>query len=256
MKTASAPSWLPALAIATACLVSSPSKATPLVLDNFTTPGAAQSVVSPTQDLFQFTDGSFAGLAGQRRDAYYWLYDDPAHNGATATVGGGAASVRAGAGALGEFAVAYGADAPAFGHLDVQGPALGLDLSAFNNFQALFSSSALGLNLIVGFYTTNPHLDALGNPLYYWDGEMDISPGVPGGPVTANLGFTGGDAEHFNFSQVDGIVFIIDRTSNVFGNSYDLSSLQFTQTVPEPAPAALLLAGILAAACARRLRSK
>jgi hypothetical protein len=239
-----------------ACLpwLGTQAQATPLVLDDFAAPAAAQSVVAASQQFTQFTTGLFAGQAGQQRDAYYWLYTDPAHSGATATMGGGAASVRAGDQAVGEFGFGYGAYAPTSSNLGVQGPALGLDLSAYNDLQALFRSADRGLNLIVSFYTANPHLNANGDPLYYWDGELDIAPAVPGGPVMADLRFTGGDAEHFNFSQVDGIFFLIDRATAVTDNAYDLNLLQFIHVVPEPGTAGLLLAGLLVGGFARRRR--
>ena len=114
------------------------------------------------------------------------------------------------------------------------------------------SKSNKAVNLIVGFYATTP---LPGTGLYYWDGEVTVTPSVPGGPVTGDMLFTGNDAEHFNFSQVDGIFFVIDRAAAETGNSYDLSALQFTQAVPEPSAYALLLAGLgVMVACARRPR--
>jgi hypothetical protein len=174
------------------------------------------------------------------------------NSGATATIGAGSASVKAGDQAVGEYGIGYGAYGVDLGNLGMQGPELGLDLSKYNDFQAVFAKSNKAMNLIVGFYTTNP---LPGTGLYYWDGQVTVTPSVPGGPVTGDMLFTGGDAEHFNFSQVDGIFFIIDRGAVASGNSYDLSTLQFTQAVPEPSTYALLLAGLgVMGVCARRSR--
>ncbi len=132
----------------------------------------------------------------------------------------------------------------------VQGPALGLNLTSYGELQASFSNVNHTLNLIVGFYTSNP----LPGGQYYWDGEINLTPAVPGGPATGNLIFTGDNAETFNFAQVDGIEFIVDRAAQSDGNVYSLTALQFTQAVPEPASPALLLAGLVAMGAWRQRR--
>jgi hypothetical protein len=247
-------SLLRTLVLPAALLTAAQAHAANLVLDDFATPAASQNVVSPDQQFIQSTDGVFAGVSGQRRDAYYWLYVDPLNSGATATIGAGSASVKAGEQALGELGIGYGAYGVDLANIGVQGPELGLDLSKYNGFEAVFAKSNKAVNLVVGFYTTKP---LPGTGLYYWDGEVTVAHSVPGGSVTGDMLFTGNDAEHFNFSQVDGIFFVIDRAAAETGNSYDLSTLLFTQAVPEPSTYALLLAGFgVIGACAWRPRRR
>ena len=49
----------------------------------------------------QATAGTYAGVAGQNRAAYYWAYADPQGLGATATVGAGTVQVAIGSQAYG-----------------------------------------------------------------------------------------------------------------------------------------------------------
>ena len=211
-----------------------------LLLDNFAAPSPAVDPAAPSQNWVASTPGIYANVAGQARDAYYWLYI-PGAGTATASIGGGAVSVNSGgAGAYAELALGYGAYGNPLAGPPVQGPALGLNLSGYGDLQASFAHANNTLNLVAGFYTTNP----LAGGNYYWTGEINLTPTVAGGPATGNLNFTGGGASTFNFSQVDGIVFIVDRAAQADGNVYGLSSLQFTQAVPEPASAGMLLAGV------------
>ena len=228
-----------------------PTNAATLVLDNFAAPTPAQSVVAPSQQYVQFTQGSYAGVAQQWRDAYYWLYQAPAGSVATATVGAGSLDVAVGAQAFGELGLGYGAYGLNPGNPNAQGPLLGLDLRQYIGFQATFASAATETNLIVGLYTSAPT-----GGLSFWTGEINVAPAVASGPVVGTFLFNDPTAAQFNFSQVDGVVFIVDRAANVPGDSYSLSQLTFIDAVPEPPAGLILICGLGVLAVLRRVKTR
>jgi hypothetical protein len=250
MRPLSSPGVGRALALAALTLVALQAPAQTLLLDAFAAPSPAVNPTAPSQNYVVSTPGSYAGVVGQARDAYYWLYLAGA-GASSASIGGGRVSVDAGgAGGYGELGLGYGAYGVSLSGPPGQGPALALDLSGYGELQASFSQANHTLNLIAGLYTSNP----LPGGFYYWTGEINLAPAVSGGPVTGNLPFTGGNAQNFNFGQVDGLVFIVDRAAQADGNAYSLTSLQFAQAVPEPASAGMLLAGMAAIGLWRRRR--
>lgn len=228
--------------------------AAPLVVDDFSSPGLAVTG-TPTGSGAQFFERSFdtfAGVAGQVREANYNLYSDPSSSGAQVSIGGGSASVYAGKAALGEYIFSYGAFTRPTGDPAIGGPFLNLDLRGFNNFQVEFGAVIHSLNINVVLYTSVPLLLPDGRPLYYLQSGINIGPATPGGPMTADLFLNGLNplaasfAPYFNFSKVDGIVLLIDRSGFATGNAYSLDRLSFAQTVPEPSTWALMLAGLAA----------
>jgi len=164
-------------------------------------------------------------------------------------LGAGAVSVDVGgAGAYGELGLGYGAYGVALSGPPAQGPALALNLSGYGELKASFSQVNHTLNLVAGLYTASP----LAGGGSYWTGEINLTPAVSGGSATGDLLFGAGSGQNFNFGQVDGIVFIIDRAAQADGNIYSLTTLQFAQAVPEPASAGLLMAGLAAIGLWRR----
>ena len=229
-----------------------PVRAASLVLDDFSVPGVPvfQTPTGTGAQFFDRTFDTFAGVAGQVRESNYNLYLDPLSSGANVLLGGGIAAVVAGNEALGEFIFAYGAFTRPSGDPNVGGPLMGLDLTAFNNFRAEFSGVGQGLNLNVVLYTSAPNLLPDNTPLYYLQSGINIGPGAPGDPLTADLFLNALNpiaspfAPYFNFSQVDGIVFLIDRSGSNPGNAYALDTLLFAQVVPEPSEWMLMLGGL------------
>ena len=223
--------------------------ASDLLLDDFASPTPAVSMMAPSQNFVVSQPGTYAGVSGQNRAAYYYPYFPTTAAGAgnTATLGNGALTVAAAPGTIGEVGLGYGAYGAPGSSLQSNGPFLNLDLSGYNALRVGFASLAKPVNLIVSFYTSHPLAGS--GPLYYQDGEITLNPAAGGGAVSGNILFKGADANQpaglFNFAQVDGIAFIVDRAGSADGNSYQLSSLSFTQAVPEPASAALLIAGVL-----------
>lgn len=217
---------------------------TPIELDNFSSPSPAQSIVTPSRNWASHTAGTYAGVAGQFRDAYYWQYlpTPLANTTSTATIGQGAANVQSAPGQLGEFVLGYGSWANDPKTPLVQGPALNLNLSAYNDLQVNFSRMDKSTNINVVFYTQNPVPGSM--PLYYWDAGVNVAPTVPGGPITVDLLFKDKGSDRFNFSKVDGIFFVADRAGNSMGNGYSLNNLQLTAAVPEPSEWALMLSGL------------
>jgi len=239
-----------ALALPALMLAAMQAPAQTLLLDDFAAPSPPVDPTAASQHFVVSTPGSYAGLAGQVRDAYYWPYL-AGTRASSAAIGGGRVGVDAGgAGGYGELALGYGAYGVSLSGPPGQGPALAFDSRGYGELQASFSQANHTLNLIVSLYTKNP----LPGGDYYWDGEINLAPAPSGGPVTGDLPFTGGNAKNFNFGQVDGIVFIVDRAAQADGNAYSLTSLQFAQAVPEPASAGMLLAGMAAIGLWRRRR--
>jgi hypothetical protein len=216
---------LPALLGATTA-----ASASTLLLDDFAAPTPVVNLMAPSQNFVTSQPGIYAGVAGQNRAAYYYPYfpNPAAGAGNTATLGNGALTVAAAPGTIGEVGLGYGAYGAPASNLQSNGPFLHLDL-------------------IISVYTSKP-LAAPG-ATYYLDGEVTLNPAAGGGPVSGNILFKGADANMppglFNFAQVDGLAFIVDRAAVPDGNGYQLTNLSFTQAVPEPASAALLGAGVL-----------
>jgi hypothetical protein len=235
---------LPALLGATTA-----ASASTLLLDDFAAPTPVVNLMAPSQNFVTSQPGIYAGVAGQNRAAYYYPYfpNPAAGAGNTATLGNGALTVAAAPGTIGEVGLGYGAYGAPASNLQSNGPFLHLDLSGYDALRVSFSSLAKPINLIISFYTSKP-LAAPG-ATYYLDGEVTLNPAAGGGPVSGNILFKGADANMppglFNFAQVDGLAFIVDRAAVPDGNGYQLTNLSFTQAVPEPASAALLGAGVL-----------
>ena len=251
------------LLLASALACASAANAAVRVLDDFTSPGTPAFGI-PTGSGAQFFErsfGSFAGLAGQVREANYNLYHDPSSGAASASVGGGFAAVHASADALGEYVFFYGAFTRPTGDPGIAGPFMGLDLRSFDTFRAEFSDLKFGLNLNVVLYTSAPHLMPDGTPLYYLQSGINLAPAIEGGPVVADLLLDTRNplasyAPYFNFSQVDGIFFVIDRSGYSVGNKYLLDTLVFTQSVPEPSSYLLMLLGLVLALTTAGLRRR
>ena len=240
-----------------------PAHAVALVLDDFSSPEPAVTG-TPTgtgAQFFERTFGTFAGVSSQVREVNYNLFSDPLSSGVDTRLGSGSAGIDAGAGAHGEYLFRYGAftrpDDPNIG-----GPLMGLDLTAFNTFRAEFSAVEQGtLNLNVVLYTSAPYMLPDNTPLYYLQSGINFGPDTAGGPMVADLFLNHLNphaapyAPYFNFSQVDGIVFLIDRSGGSEGNAYTLDTLLFAQAVPEPAEYMLMLAGLALLAGVARRRS-
>ena len=235
------------------CLSAGAAAATaPLVLDDFTAPDPAATVsLSRVGDqFFNRSFSTFAGVSSQVREVTYNLYEDPRNHLVDLSLGAGRASVFAFSSALGEYLFTYGAFTRPNGDPNVAGPNLGLDLSRFNDLQAVFPNVDLGLNVVVTLFTAAPKLLPNGQPLYYLTSGVNLAPATVGGPMVADLFFdarnpiASANTPYFNFKEVDGIFFEIDRSGFSTGNRYSLDKLQFVQVVPEPAPAALWLGGL------------
>ena len=225
------------------------ASASTLLLDDFAAPNLTDSLLAPSQDFVTSQPGTYAGISGQNRAAYYFPYfpTTAAGAGSTATIGNGAVKVAATAGTIGELELGYGAYGAPASDLKANGPFLNLDLSGYDDLRLSFASLAKPIGLIIGFYTSNPVPGS--GPRYYLNGQITLNPSPDGGAVSGDILFKGADATSppalFNFSQVDGMVLIIDRGVASAGNSYNLTGLSFTQAVPEPASPALLLAGLV-----------
>jgi len=225
------------------------ASASTLLLDDFAAPVPAISMVAPSQNFVTSQAGSYAGVAGQFRAAYYFPYASStgAAPGGTAQIGQGTVTVAAAPASIGELELGYGAYGAPPSDLAANGTNLNLDLSAYNDLQLRFASLAQPVNVIVGFYTSKPVAGS--GPLYYLDAQIQLNPAADRGPVSGDVLFKGADSSTppslFNFSQVDGMVVIVDRASAIYGNSYSLTSLSFTQAVPEPGSVWMLLGGML-----------
>jgi hypothetical protein len=99
-------------------------------------------------------------------------------------------------------------------------------------------------------------------PLYYLQSGINIAPASEGSAMVADLYLDARNpiaspyAPYFNFSQVDGIFLVIDRSGFSSGNKYLLETLEFTQSVPEPSTYALMLLGLAVAVTKARLRRR
>jgi hypothetical protein len=238
--------------LAGALIGAGPARSQPLVLDDFSSPAPAASG-TPTgagAQFFERTFGTYAGVASQVREVNYDVVSDPLSSGVKVSIGDGIASVNAGRDATGDFSFYYGAFTRPKGP-DIGGPLMGLDVSAFDTFRILFDHVDQPLNLNVVLYTSAPLAMPDGTLLYYLQSGLNAGPAVPNGPLVVDLfldarnPFASPFAPYFNFSQVDGIAFLIDRAGSNPGNSYAADTLLFAQSVPEPAEYVLMLAGLL-----------
>lgn len=218
--------------------------AAPLLLDDFTASSPAFSTtVTGTNTAFSrdFTPTVSGGV----RESTYHLYTNPGNSSVDVSVGGGSAAVSAGTGALGELLFFYGAFTRPTGNPTIGGPLMGLDLSAYNAIQFNFISVNQALNINYELYSSNP-----GAGLYYNSAGVNVAPGSPGSALSVLIPFS---ASAFDFSQVDGVTLLIDRSGSSLGNAYELDSVRFvTAAVPEPQTWALLLAGVMAMAVVMR----
>ncbi len=209
---------LPLAASAAAALQ---AQAAPIAIDGFDAPTKPRVAAKlGTNDVF-FRDFT-ASVPGGVRELTYNLYINPLNTVAGVSLGGGQMTMAAGTGALGETVINYGAftrpDGPNIG-----GPLLGIDLGSSRSIELAFAGVESPLNLVVVLYTSNPRPGT--EPLYYAQAAANSAPDVPGGPMTLKLDFDA--ANNFNYSQVDGIAVLIDRSGSARQNSYALTSLRF-----------------------------
>lgn len=224
--------------------------AAPLLIDGFDAPTSPRTSVLTAIGDTTLIDTTAAVLGGVR-DTYHHLYVDPAAGGSSLSIGGGVLSMQQGAGARAEVLLQYGAFTRPGGNPVVSGPHLNLDLSGYDAFELLFDDGGIAQNIGVVMYTANP-LDPL-NPLYYSTTAVNAAPLLPGGPMRVILPFTADPT--FNFSNVDGIVLVMNRANSTTGNGFVLDSFSITNRVPEPgtgALAALGMLGVLLLAALRR----
>ncbi len=225
--------------LAAAALTAGPARAQSLQIDGFDAPTPARTSVFTGEREAAFNDFT-ATVPGGVRGLYHHTYSNPLSSVAALAWGDGLLSSSTGVGARSEVVVSYGAFTRPTGDDAVGGPLLGLDVTPYDAFQLDFTGASDVLNLIVVLYTANP-LDPAA-PLYYSTAGDNFVPAEDGGPMSAVLPFSLGDA--FNFGQVDGIVLLIDRANNATGVSFNLDSFSLVSSVPEPSPAALLAAGV------------
>jgi hypothetical protein len=220
-----------------------------LVVDDFAAPAAPTvNSLSAVGDA-SFNDSTATVLGGQR-GVYHHVYTNPLGNTATLSVGAGVLSSTTGADAQTEVLVSYGAFTRPTGDPALGGPLLGLDSTPYNAFRFDFTSISSVLNINVIMYTSNP-LNPLA-PLYYSTVGVNVAPLVPGGPLIFDLPFYLTDP--FNYGQVDGIVFLINRANDATGISYVLNTFSLVTAVPEPAPVAMWVAGLGALVWLRKRR--
>lgn len=212
----------------------------PLLLDDFSGPSSpgAGIVFPPTFPNPVTLSDSGLSVPGGVRETTFNVYANPVPSLSSVLVGGGVLSVAQGAGAMAETLVAYGAFAG--------GPSTGLDLTAYSALQFSFLATQYPLNVNVTYYTSSP-LDSV---TYYSTSGVNIGPAVPGGPLTFALGFA--STPGFNWSDVDGVVLIINRSGPIPASAYTLDQVTF---VPEPSTYAMLIAGLAALGFMARRRT-
>ncbi len=229
-----AATWLLAAAMATPLA----ARASTYVVDDFAAPAppATSVLVGVGEDSFnQFT----ATVPGGVRGVYHHNYFNPLNSIAALAVGNGSLSSSTGVGARTEVVVSYGAFTRPTGDPNIGGPLLGLDLTPYNAFRFEFTGVSEVLNVIAVMYTHAP-LDPV-TPLYYSTAAVNMAPAVAGGAMDVILPFTASDP--FNFAEVDGIVFLINRANGTTNVSFNLDRFSLVSAVPEPTPAWLLLGG-------------
>jgi hypothetical protein len=235
---------------ACAAFASTASWAANLVVDDFganTTP-TVNSITGVGE--FSFNNTTPTVLGGER-GVYHHVYTNPLNNTATLSVGAGSLNSVTGPSAQTEVLVSYGAFTRPSGDPNVGGPLLGLDSRPYDAFHFDFSSVSSTLNINVILYTANP-LNPV-NPLYYSTVGVNVAPVVAGGPLSFDLPFFLTDP--FNYGQVDGILFEINRANDGTGISYNLDKFSLVSSVPEPGSAALWLGGAAAMLVLRRRKS-
>jgi len=238
---------VPALLMGAASLFSPAAQAASVLIDDFSAPSPAGSATATGNDSVLLRDFTTT-VPGGVREVTYNLYRNPANSHVDVSVGGGSVQVAAGAGALGELLFAYGAFTRPTGDVNVGGPLLAWDLSGYDAIELDFSSVDQALNIAYTLYSRNN-----GSGLFYNSTGINVAPAVPGGPVTAIIPFA---STAFNFHEVDGVFFEIDRSGSATGNRYTLDSARFvTMPVPEPQSAVLMGVGMLVTVgwCRRRL---
>jgi hypothetical protein len=235
---------------ACAAFASTATAAATLVVDDFGAPTAAtvNTITGVGESSFNH---STASVLGGERGLYHHVYTNPLNNTATLTVGNGTLNSVTGANAQTEVLVSYGAFTRPSGDPNVGGPLLGLDSTPFNAFRFDFTSVSTALNINVVMYTANPLNPA--SPLYYSTVGVNVAPAVPGGALSFDLPFALSDP--FNYAQVDGIVFLINRANDATGVSYTLDTFSLVTSVPEPGTVALWLAGLGGMLVLRKPRS-
>lgn len=220
-------------------LMSGAARASSLLIDDFAAPTTA--VTSVFTGVDETTFNQFTGsVPGGVRGVYHHAYTNPLNSVAALAVGNGQLSSASGVGVQTEVLVFYGAFTRPTLQPEVGGPRLGLDATAYDTFRLDFSGLSGVMNINVVLYTANPLNPA--SPLYYSGAGVNVAPAAPGAALVVDLPFSLGDP--FNFAQVDGIALVINRANGATGLAWNLDSFSLVSTVPEPGPAALLLAGL------------
>jgi hypothetical protein len=238
-----------ALLSSLAALVCTSVSAATLTVDDF---GAnATPTVNSITGVGEFSfNNTTPTVLGGERGVYHHVYTNPLNNTATLTVGAGSLNSVTGPNAQTEVLVSYGAFTRPTGDPTVGGPLLGLNSTPYNAFHFDFTSVSSTLNINVILYTANP-LNPV-TPLYYSTVGANVAPAVPGGPLSFDLPFFMTDP--FNYGQVDGILFEINRANGGTGIAYNLDKFSLVSSVPEPGSLPLWFSGAAAMVFVRRRR--
>lgn len=215
------------------------ARAQTLLIDDFSAPSAPATSVFTGIDEATFNQFT-PTVPGGVRGVYHHSYTNPLNSVAALAVGNGQLSSSSGVGVQTEVLVFYGAFTRPTLQPEVGGPLLGLDTTPYDAFRFDFSGLSGVMNINVVLYTGSP-LDPV-SPLYYSTVGVNVAPASPGAPLSFDLPFASSDP--FNFARVDGIALVINRANGATGLGWNLDSFSLVSTVPEPAPAALLLAGL------------
>lgn len=246
------PAWprrAAALALTCTALAVGHAQAVTLVVDDYSAPVPARiSVLTAVGE--QNADDFSASVLGGVRGVYHHVYTNPLSSVAVLAVGNGVLSSSTGVRAQTEVLLSYGAFTRPTGDPSVGGPLLGLDSRPYNAFSIDFTGASTTLNLNAVMYTSAPLNPA--SPLYYTTVGVNAAPATPGGPLHVELPFALGDP--FNFGQVDGIVLVINRANGATNVAFNLDSFSLVTAVPEPTPALMLGAGLVALAWLRQRR--
>ena len=199
------------------------SAAVPIVVDTFDQPAVPSSKVafgSLTSNTHQFSFNNLTStVLGGIRGTTFNVYADSLKSISAVSVGRGTLSAAQGTGAMAETIVAYGAFTRP--QPNVGGPLLNLDLSTYDGLKFDFSGAEDGMNINVVYYTSAP-LNT-NSPLYYSSSGVNIAPLVSGDTLSFVLDFN--KLPEFNWSHVDGIVVIINRSGPIPHTSYTLNKL-------------------------------